>query len=311
MKRALACFVAVAALAAAAVGASPASAGEAPPRVDSYNEFFQSVPFEVNGSYVPVILAESCGESKDALILWYGEGTAPDYLWSVSSFDPLEYTTTAVTINGTYQPIAGDFDHDDCDDIFWYAPGTATDYVWYGDGDGTFTSRSTAVNGTYQPLVGSFDDTPGDDIFWYGPGSVTESIWLGRPSRSFAKAGAPQVRGDYRATSLFSTILFHAPGSAKDYAWTGVTPSGIRSSISFDINGTYEPLAGPESILLYGPGSSPDFGVLDIGQDVVETVPASISGTYETGVRSPSTINVFLWHAPGPAGDYLWMPSER
>lgn len=308
MKRALACFVAIAALAVVTIGASPASAG-GEPGVDSYNEFFASEPFQVNGSYTPLVLLDACDATENVLILWYGAGTAPDHLWQVDDLEPLEYTSMPTTINGSYEPFLGDFDDDGCDDIFWYAPGSAADYIWYGEGDGSFASVPTQVSGTYEPLVGEFNDAPGDDIFWYAPGSAPESIWLGDEGRDLDKTGAPQVNGTYRTTSLYSTILFHAPGAAKDYAWFDVSPTD-RTSVSFDINGSYTPLAGAESILLYGPGAAPDYGILDLDQDVVDTVPATVNGTYVPGVRSPRTLAVFLWHAPGAAGDYLWFPTR-
>ncbi|MFN8017063.1 MAG: hypothetical protein U0P45_02950 [Acidimicrobiales bacterium] len=65
-------------------------------------------------------------------------------------------SSPAVTINGDYNPIIGNFDANtpgvDMTDIFWYGPGSGADSVWMNNGK-TFTTRAATVNGYYSPMV--------------------------------------------------------------------------------------------------------------------------------------------------------------
>lgn len=286
-----------------------AGAGGLPP-VDSYNEYFDSQAFQVTGDYVPIMGVNGCEKEEDLFILWYGPGTAPDHLWTIDSVEPLSWTSTPVTINGTYEPLIGDFDGDYCDDIFWYGAGGAADHVWYNNGDSTFTSQTASVNGTYRPVVTNFDKG-GDDILWYAPGSGAEYIWTGQADRTFDSVAAPPVNGDYRTAASNGTVLFHKPGPGQDYLWGQFREglSGPATVIPIDINGSYTPLMGPLSILLYGPGAAQDHAITGIDEDgTLTTTPASINGDYTPALRSPAVTNLgFLWHAPGAAADYLWV----
>jgi hypothetical protein len=75
--------------------------------------------------------------------------------WLVRSVDGTTFTSTAMTIEGTFQPLVGNFDHNGTTDILWYRPGTHMDDLWraVGGGQGTisFTSSELTVNGYYHP----------------------------------------------------------------------------------------------------------------------------------------------------------------
>ncbi len=284
-----------------------ASAGAAPPT--TFNELYRSIPMTVNGDYTPIFGAQ-CGAELGAFIFWYAPGGSPDYLWEITGLDPFTYTSKAMPVNGTYEPIVGDFDGNDCDDILWYAPGGAADHIWWGELDGSFSSAPMTINGTYEPVSGRFGDDDLDDVFWYSPGSGAEYLWAGVDDRTFASRKGPNVNGTYDLEPLVSNILFHKPGSGTDYVWTDLdAKTGSRSSHAVNINGTYRPEATFYGWLLYGPGSSPDYLMYDWADDGTPmSVPGTINGTYVDDVRSPRAYIANVWHAPGAAQDYLWVP---
>ncbi|WP_436795486.1 hypothetical protein [Actinospongicola halichondriae] len=310
MKRLLRVLLATMAMVAGVLATDSSAGAGGFPDVDSYNELFTSQAFQVMGDYVPIMGVSDCGETETVFILWYAAGTAPDHLWTIDSLEPLTWTSAPVTINGTYEPLIGDFDGDNCDDLFWYAAGGAVDYVWYNDGDGTFTSEAVSVNGAYRPVVSNFDEGA-DDILWYAPGSGNEYFWTGQEDRTFDSVLAPPVNGDYRAAGSNGSVLFHKPGPGQDYIWGNFSEglSGPPKTIAIDINGSYTPLVGPLSVLLYAPGSAQDHAITGIEENGdLTTVPATINGDYTPAVRSPAALNLgFLWHAPGAASDHFWI----
>lgn len=311
---------------------TPAAAGD-PMVADPYSDNYVSEPLSVGGDYTPLLGLGTCGGGSDIAlwVLWYAPGSAQDHLWvatgnaeQVILSPPLEHTSTPISIGGTYIPLVGDWDGDGCDDIFWYAPGAAQDHVWWGDSDGSFTSQPMSVNGTFEPFIGLFSDveseTAGrDDIFWYSPGTGAEYIWDGQSDRTFDSYQAPSVNGTYRPGSFISslssapesTILWHAPGAAQDFLWTGLSAGDPAPATvtPVTVNGDYQPLAGYNALVLYAPGPAQDHAITGFDTDTGEltTVKANISGTYTPAIRSViSSIYLFLWHAPGPAGDFLW-----
>lgn len=309
MKKTIAAAVAAIAL----LGASAFSADAARAGIPAtYNEFFDSHPMTVNGDYEPLLFACNV-EGGDAFMLWYAAGPAMDHLWTIerSATETLQYTSAPMPINGVYDPIVGDFDGDGCDDILWYAAGTAADYIWWGGVDG-FESQPLTINGTYEPVAGWFAET-NHGIFWYSPGTGAEYVWSTGGTRTFTSKKTPAVNGTYRVASNHGAVLFHKPGAGTDHLWTeldGAT-GAVADSVPITINGTYEPSAGIEGFLLYAPGPANDHLFYDLDEEGnPETLPATINGTFETGERSPYFNSVHLWHAAGPANDYLWVPAR-
>ena len=64
-----------------------------------------------------------------------------------------------VNINGTYTPVAGDFNGDGKSDVFWYAPGPGQDSMWYGSAAGLKSGPHASVNGTYVGPI-ALDEVP-------------------------------------------------------------------------------------------------------------------------------------------------------
>ena len=290
------------------VSATAGGAGAADPP-PTFNSFYESIPITVNGDYIPVFVG-SCNVASEASILWYAPGPAPDYVWSITSVEPFEYESAAMPVNGTYEPIPGDFDGDGCDDILWYAPGGAQDHIWWGELDGSFTSEPMTINGDYVPAIGIFDEGEPQDIFWYAPGAGADYFWLGGGDRTFTSTPAPAVNGTYEMVAWGNSILFHRPGPATDYLWDNVDAgTGTYESSPLEINGTYDPEMSVVGFLLHGAGTAPDFLMFDHEDGTPMTLSGTINGTYNDDVRSLRTYFAHVWHAPGAAPDYLWVPT--
>jgi len=295
---------------------TPSSAGGPPA---TFNQLFESLPITANGSYIPLEGYLDCGvDFGSYAVLWYAPGAAHDSMWVNFDEGPsgLEHDEVPLTVNGTYKPFVGDFDGDECDDVFWYAPGAAADFVWYGDPDEGFESRPVTATFDMVPMVGNWDDSdPGDDVFWYGKGGGVETIWAGTSTRgTFAVGSAPQVAGtDYRTASFGNGIFFYRPGTGADYFWEGVITgaSAPVNSVQTVVNGTYEPYFTGQGILLYGPGTQTDRFILEYSPDGdLFVLDGSIIGTYRVAVASPTSgPPLIVFHAPGTAQDYLWVPS--
>jgi hypothetical protein len=282
---------------------------------------YTSIPITANGSYTPITGTLDCtGTGGSYGVIWYAPGPGADSIWTEfddgSTPNSVDYVSSPLTINGTYKPFVGDFDGDGCDDVFWYAPGAGADSVWYGV-PGGFTSRPVSVQGTYEPLVGDWDDAnPGDDIFWYGIGGGTESIWTGSTTRgTFGPAASPQVVGTGFVTESFGNgVLFYRPGAGADYFWDGIVAgqTAPADDVQVTINGTYQPHFNGIGILLYAPGTAQDRFIYDYGGDGSMLVGSgTINGTYRVSVPNPlDGFPVILFHGPGTAPDYLWVPSE-
>ena len=299
-----------AAVALLAALASPAGAVTPTP---AFGGELSTVPFNVMGTYTPVPLVCTGEESTRLSIFWYAPGTADDPLWQdIDLSGPsLTYTPDSERVNGTYEPLVGDFDGDGCDDVFLYAAGPAPDFVMYWSGS-KFLSIPVSVGGTYDPVVNDFDEDGIDDIYWYAPGAARDSMWIAVGDRSFTPVAAPQVSGTYQPVRFGpGGILWYAPGVAADYVTAGVAArTSPLLSISTTVNGTYQPVPMFVTPLLYAPGATTDQLVTGISDSPSQPVPLTtvagqINGSYRVGA-TPSAPVVVL-HAPGPATDQLLM----
>jgi len=299
-------------LLAALVVVGVVGAASAPASAATQNPVFPgalgTVAFNVNGTYTPLPLV--CGPDLD--IFWYAPGRAADFIWS--GIDPsgpsLTYSTRPTSVNGVYRPMVGDFDGDQCDDIFWYAPGGAADYVWYNDGGSNFTSREVRVNGSYRPVVNFFNEDNTDDIYWYAPGRAAEAMWTGNTNRTMSSTSAPQVNGVYSPAPFFAGgVLWYGPGGAPDVV-TAVTAGRTVADVSIPtrIFTNFQAIPMFVTPLLYAPGPVGDFVASDLednGDGTATLLGAfgSINGSYRVGTTSSAQIAVL--HAPGPASDQL------
>ncbi len=141
------------------------------------------------------------GPARDE-ILFYGVGGRTDRIdrFSWPSSGALHRTSRAITVNGTYQPITGDFDGNGLADIFWYAPGRGADYLWFTTGTRSgatgHRSASAPVNGSYELHVGNFADNELRDEVLFRATAGSGYLWTfdaegARASRRVATAAAP------------------------------------------------------------------------------------------------------------------------
>ncbi|MCB0961898.1 MAG: hypothetical protein KDA98_01105 [Acidimicrobiales bacterium] len=114
-----------------------------------------------------------------------------------------------ISIQGSYQPLVGDFVGDEATDIVWYAPGPGADSLWVGQvgkrGVDAFERLPLRVGGDYEPVVGDFAGDEHDDILWYHPDRPGHTLWVAEgSSRSFSSQwirlpdGEARVLADHR-----------------------------------------------------------------------------------------------------------------
>ncbi|NET26586.1 S8 family serine peptidase [Okeania sp. SIO1I7] len=237
---------------------------------------------------------------------------------STTISEEASYTSTPVTINGEYEPIAGDFNGDNNTDILWYRPGPSQDFIWFFNSDNSYDSSPFTVNGTYTPIVGDFNGDSTSDILWYQPGSGQDFIWFfdkdgNRTSSPFTVNGVyTPVAGDFDASGT-TDILWYRPGTGQDFVWS-FNSDGTFESSPFTVNGTYTPVAGDfdvsgtTDILWYRPGTAQDFVWSFNSDGTFESSPFTVNGTYTpvAGDFDASGTTDILWYRPGTAQDFVW-----
>lgn len=216
---------------------------------------YTSTRFPVGGYYTPVA-GNFDGDANDELI-WYGYGTAPDYLWN---FTGGSYTSIPIVVNGLFTPVAGDFTGDGADDVMWFGYGTDPDYLWDFATDGSYASTPLPVNGSYWPVAGSFGTNDTDDILWYGFGTDPDYLWdfrVGAPP-SYVSSQV-SVNGYFTPTALDACaqgfgggdIMWYGYGASPDYFWD-FQPGGPLRTFPDPVSGAYYPVVAGD---LFGDGA--------------------------------------------------------
>jgi hypothetical protein len=193
-------------------------------------------------------------------------------------------------VNGTYAPVAGDFDGDGKGGIYWYGAWNRPDGGWDGTAQpGVFSKTATGSSsqaGTFLPVAGDFDGDGDTDIFWYQPGgdpivakrccnyepyARDDRLWSADGDGTFTGHARPRlaatipVVGDFDGDGA-DDIVWYGPGSEPDEIWVGGTwdTGGTPTQIGLAVNGDYRPVAGDfdgdgdDDLLWYAQGDSED-----------------------------------------------------
>jgi hypothetical protein len=149
--------------------------------------------------------------------------------WGNLERTALNSDATRADTQPNLEPIVGDYDGDDKDDILWYSPDGA-ETLWWGAGRVFQKTRSAVLAPSgYKPLAGDFDGDGYDDIYWYRGGASNDFQWWGSGSRAFevrstsdASGAYDQiVAGDYNG-DLYDDIYFYRhPDKTKACEYTG------------------------------------------------------------------------------------------
>ncbi len=289
---------------------------------------FEKVPMAVGGDY-RLVVGDFTGDDYDD-ILFYGPGTASDWIWT--SIDTAAYfdKTTRVSIGGsTYEPqVLHDYRATGAkDDLLFLAPGAAADYFWHFPeqpgsanyfGPGTYQSRRLLVGGDYTFVVGDFSGDRIEDVILYRPGTGPDYRWTSTPSGGLTQTSL-------RIDGVYQPVVSYQPRYDGVYWWAngGRSPYWVSDGVGFR-NGTVPAETGPS-----GPGGTVRaFGLggaliqIPGGPDGFFTGDAT-GGSYST-VATPahdqttarplignfdndgnSYLDVF-WYGPGAQADELW-----
>ena len=234
---------------------------------------------------------------------------------------PDRWTSRPQTVNGFYEPVAGDFDGDGRSDLWWHAPSAPLDHLWLArPGGATFDVRSYAVPGAHRPAAGDFDGNGVDDLFLFGPGSAPDHLWYFEPggashTRVAVTADAPSttrpLAGDFDGNGV-DDILFYDP-VGPDSIWYH-EPGGGRTVRPVQLGGNSNVVVGDVD----GDGRDDVFqhdtltGAVRIHRgtptgDLVPTTDSTartyrpVLGDFSCDLRAD-----VIMYQPGPAIDVLW-----
>ena len=281
-----------------ATGASPAAAQA------------EEEPFPVAGNFV--------GDAREE-VFTYVPGAGGDQLTSFwrDELGVISALTTTFRVDGTYWPLAGNFDGDAHDEIIFYGRGGVPDYVWNFAGSSA-TSTPLSVGGGYVPVVGDYTGDGIDDVAWYGPGADPDHLWTfaadgSHRSTPLAINGYYQpVSGSFGTDATDDIFFYGINGQGADSLWDfRAGTGGSFRSRPFQVTGAYDPIGidlwgdgpGGGDILWYALGTGPDRVWDWLGGALQPSLDERIDGRYW-----PIVVGDLF--ADG-SDDVLWFPDDR
>lgn len=247
--------------------------------------------------YAEDVIGNFYGDARDELLA-YVAGSTPDTMVEFTRHggpgSDISFSTRDYVVNGTYDPLAGDFDGDGYDEILWYAAGSQVDYLWNFKADGTgFTTKPYTANGRYRPVVGDLSGDGVDDILWYAPGPAQDYVWDYNGGGAGYTSAARTINGYYTplvgsfGSNNTDDILWYAAGPTADYLWD-YNPNGSYSSRAYTANGYYRPFVldifndgwRGDDIFWYSPNANADY-VWDFQAGVRSHFQETVNGNYQ------------------------------
>lgn len=228
--------------------------------------------YTVKGYYTPVAGDFIAGDGISEIV-WYAPGPTRDFMWVFDSSG--NYTSRELTINGTYQPVAGsfsDFNPDvlsGFDNIVWYAPGSAQDYMWVFDHFGNITTIELEIGGNYRPMVLDIwaDGLEGEDIYWYAPGTARDFVW-DFVGGDYTSRDDWQVNGSYQSTVAGAFL----GGGYGDIVWLAEDAVNVWD---FSPGGGHGPVRGVGRFIyndvVFGAGTSRDAASTSSSEDLTSS----------------------------------------
>lgn len=303
-------FIAAAIAAALVIGGAVVSLA-APSSADTLS------PTEVSGNFA--------GDSREEVFM-YTAGSATDYMVSFANQGvPCGQLTLARyphTVNGTYYPVAGNFDTDAYDEIIWHAPGAGQDYLMNFPSFTASTVIPLTANGNFVPLAGDFSGDGVDDVIWYERGTGQDYLWDFNPDGTRTDlpltingAGYRPVAGSFGMDNT-DDVLWYVPGPETDLLWDFVAGTHRFVLRAFEIDGNYRTPISMDifndgwrghDILWYAPGAAADY-IWDFVNGEPTTIPESVQGDYRTtsGDYFNDDRDDIVWMVPDGSGFYLW-----
>jgi hypothetical protein len=230
---------------------------------DDVPGYFTNKAIRINGTFKPTVLHDYTAANRKDDILWYAPGSAKDYVWHMNETGDGAYSTVNLSISGTFQVVAGDWNADNLEDVVLYAPGAAKDYRWASKADGSFATSALTVNGNFRPLP--IYQTDGDGILWWGDGTAPDAYWV-RQGATFRSLPIPQVpvRGATYNLGLQGAAII-VPDDIDGYFygeqtrgdWYGLTMGGHDMTTQKALVGDFDDDDWSD-VLFYGKGATKD-----------------------------------------------------
>ncbi|WP_436793013.1 FG-GAP repeat protein [Actinospongicola halichondriae] len=280
---------------------------------------YTDVSISISGTYEPLV-GDFDGDGRDD-IFWYKPGSGADYVWTGKTNSPASapFTNHSVTVNGSYDPVVGDFDRDGTDDIFWLSPSSTRHYLWTGATGLAFDSTpvTLAIDGI--DGVGDFDGDGRTDLVDHRPGAAEDAFFFATGSgfvrRAASVGGTYDLEvGDFDDNGV-DDIYWYSVGAGSDYVWfndpgipsPGTQPAGAPANLASGKTAAVLDSANGSDVVWARPGTGGDEFWTFSGRSLTRSTNLSVLEDYRMIVgRWTAGGDGVLFYAPGSTPDAFW-----